>query len=60
MCLRTPGSKKPITYMAENGYMSGTSGSKFSPHQTTTRAMFVTVLGPRGYEVGHRRGPDVR
>ncbi len=36
---------KPITYMAENGYMSGTSGSKFSPHQTTTRAMFVTVLG---------------
>ncbi|WP_305140973.1 S-layer homology domain-containing protein [Acutalibacter muris] len=36
---------KPVTYMAENGYMSGTSGSKFSPHQTTTRAMFVTVLG---------------
>ena len=36
---------KPITYMAENGYMSGTSGSKFSPNQTTTRAMFVTVLG---------------
>ena len=28
---------KPVTYMAENGYMSGTSGSKFSPHQTTTR-----------------------
>ncbi len=28
---------KPVNYMAENGYMSGTSGSKFSPHQTTTR-----------------------
>ena len=36
---------KPVTYMAENGYMSGTGGGKFSPNQTTTRAMFVTVLG---------------
>ena len=35
---------EPVTYMAENGYMSGTGG-KFSPNQTTTRAMFVTVLG---------------
>ncbi len=44
---------KPVTYMAENGYMSGTSGSKFSPHQTTTRAMFVTVLG-RGEQACQR------
>lgn len=36
---------EPVTYMAENGYMSGTGGGKFSPNQTTTRAMFVTVLG---------------
>lgn len=36
---------EPVTYMAENGYMSGTGDNKFSPNQTTTRAMFVTVLG---------------
>ena len=35
---------EPVTYMAENSYMSG-AGGKFSPNQTTTRAMFVTVLG---------------
>ena len=36
---------EPVTYMAENGYMSGTGDNKFSPNLTTTRAMFVTVLG---------------
>ena len=36
---------EPVTYMAENGYMPGTGDNKFSPNQTTTRAMFVTVLG---------------
>lgn len=36
---------EPVTYMASNGYMSGTGDNKFSPNQTTTRAMFVTVLG---------------
>ena len=27
------------------GIINGTGGGKFSPNQTTTRAMFVTVLG---------------
>lgn len=41
---------EPVMYMAGNNptgtaYMSGTGNNKFSPNQTTTRAMFVTVLG---------------
>lgn len=40
----------PVMYMAGDNptgtaYMSGTGNNKFSPNQTTTRAMFVTVLG---------------
>lgn len=34
-----------VNYMYEHHYMSGTSSTKFSPRTTTTRAMFVTVLG---------------
>lgn len=34
-----------VNYMYEHHYMSGTSSTKFSPGTTTTRAMFVTVLG---------------
>lgn len=41
---------KPVMYMAGDNptgtaYMSGTGNNKFSPNLTTTRAMFVTVLG---------------
>lgn len=34
-----------VNFMYEHGYMSGTSTTTFSPNTTTTRAMFVTVLG---------------
>lgn len=34
-----------VTYMAQNGYISGTGNNQFSPGSTTTRAMFVTILG---------------
>lgn len=33
-----------VAYAAQNGLMRGTSGDKFSPYSTTTRAMIVTVL----------------
>lgn len=33
-----------INYMADNGYMAGTSTTHFSPTQNLTRAMFVAIL----------------
>lgn len=33
-----------INYMADNGYMVGTSTTHFSPTQNLTRAMFVSIL----------------
>ena len=33
-----------VLYCADKGYMSGTSGDKFSPNDTLTRAMFVPIL----------------
>ena len=33
-----------VDYVAEKGYFSGTSETKFSPDVTMTRAMFVTAL----------------
>lgn len=34
-----------VKYMNYNGYISGTSKTTFSPNTTTSRAMFVTILG---------------
>lgn len=33
-----------VAYVYENGLMTGTSGTLFSPNATTTRAMIVTIL----------------
>lgn len=33
-----------VAYVYENGMMKGTSDTKFSPEQTTTRGMIVTIL----------------
>ena len=33
-----------IIWMKDNGYMNGTTSTTFSPNQSLTRAMFVTVL----------------
>lgn len=33
-----------VDYVVENGIMNGTGDSKFSPQETTTRAMIVTIL----------------
>lgn len=33
-----------INYVSDNGFMSGTSSTSFSPNTTITRAMLVTVL----------------
>ncbi len=33
-----------VNYVSDNGIMTGTSSTKFSPSTTATRAMFVTVL----------------
>ena len=33
-----------VKYVAENGLMKGTGGGMFSPDQTTTRGMIVTIL----------------
>ncbi len=34
-----------VRYVWEKGLFKGTSDTKYSPHRTLTRAMFVTVLG---------------
>ncbi len=34
-----------VAFMVQKGYISGTGNNKFSPSDTTTRAMFVTILG---------------
>ena len=45
-----------VKYMNRNGYIAGTTPTTFSPNQTTTRGMFVTILGryvgidPKEYE----------
>jgi len=36
---------EPINYVSEQGLMQGTGGGNFSPWVTTTRGMFVTILG---------------
>lgn len=33
-----------VEYVSENGVMSGTGGGRFSPNDTATRAMIVTIL----------------
>lgn len=33
-----------VSFVYANGYMSGTAADRFSPEQTVTRAMFVTML----------------
>ena len=33
-----------VTYVCENGLMNGTSGTTFSPNDTTSRGMIVTIL----------------
>ena len=33
-----------VEYVSENGMMSGTGGGRFSPNDTATRAMIVTIL----------------
>lgn len=37
--------EKPLAYMNANSYINGVSESAFAPTGTTTRAMFVTILG---------------
>ena len=37
--------EKPLAYMNANGYINGVSETAFAPTGTTTRAMFVTILG---------------
>jgi len=34
-----------VEYLSQNGLMRGTSDTRFSPMDTTTRGMFVTILG---------------
>lgn len=33
-----------VSYVADNGIMNGVSETEFAPHNTTTRAMLVTML----------------
>ena len=40
-------SEEDIVYAVEKGYMNGTGGGEFSPDDTMTRAMIVTVLWRR-------------
>ncbi len=40
-------SEEDIAYAVEKGYMNGTGGGEFSPDDTMTRAMIVTVLWRR-------------
>ena len=40
-------SAEDIAYAVEKGYMNGTGGDKFSPSESMTRAMVVTVLWRR-------------
>lgn len=35
----------PVSYVFREGLMVGTSATQFSPHDYTTRGMFVTILG---------------
>ena len=35
----------PVEHVRKHGLMRGTSNTLFSPHDTTTRGMFVTILG---------------
>ncbi|MBQ6262355.1 MAG: S-layer homology domain-containing protein, partial [Clostridia bacterium] len=34
-----------VSYVYENGLMNGTGGKTFSPRDTLTRAMFITIIG---------------
>jgi len=36
--------KTEIAYLADNGFVNGTSSNKFSPEENMTRGMFVTLL----------------
>ena len=44
-----------VSYVYENGMMSGTSATRFAPNENLTRAMFVTILGRLdGVKVNHK------
>ncbi len=45
-----------VTYCYENGYMVGTSSTKFEPTSTLTRAMFVTILYRMSEDYGDYAG----